>query len=81
MEFNIQTPNKPTNSDVFFAETGCYLYTRDDGFYVSGCETQAEAAALIAAHNPPAPAEPTVEEKLESVGLSVDDLRAALGLP
>ena len=28
----------------------------------------------------PAPKEPTIEEKLASVGLSVDDLKAALGL-
>jgi len=34
----------------------------------------------IAAHNPPAPTEPTVAEKLASVGLSVADLKAALGL-
>jgi hypothetical protein len=80
VEFKIATPNKPTNTDIFLAETGCYLFTRDDGFYISGCDTQAEADALIAAHNPPAPVEPTVAEKLESVGLTLDDLRAALGL-
>ncbi len=29
---------------------------------------------------PPAPPEPTIEEKLASVGLTVEDLKAALGL-
>lgn len=79
-EFKITTPNKPVNSDIFFQETGCNLYTRDDGFYISGCETQSEADALIASHNPPMPTEPTVKDKLASVGLSLDDLKEALGL-
>jgi hypothetical protein len=79
-EFKIAAPNKKVNSSVFRQETGCELFTKDDGFYISGCETQAEADTLIAAHNPPAPTEPTVVEKLASVGLSVDDLKEALGL-
>lgn len=29
---------------------------------------------------PPAPPEPTIEEKLASVGLSLDDLKTALGI-
>jgi hypothetical protein len=36
--------------------------------------------SIISAHNPPAPQEPTLEEKLASVGLNLDDLKAALGL-
>jgi hypothetical protein len=79
-EFKIATPNKRVNSLIFMEETGCNLYKVDDDFYISGCESQAEADALIAAHNPPAPKEPTVAEKLASVGLSVDDLKAALSL-
>jgi len=79
-EFKIKTPQKTLNSQIFFSETGFNLYSKDDGIYVSGCETQAEADAAIEAHNPPAPTEPTVAEKLASVGLSVDDLKAALGL-
>jgi hypothetical protein len=79
-EFKIATPQKSVNTELFLIETGFNLYTRDDGFYVSGCETQKEADDAIAAHNPPAQVEPTVAEKLASVGLSVDDLKAALGL-
>ena len=80
MEFLIATPQKPVNSQFFFEQTGCELYMRDGVFYISGCQSQAEADALIEAHNPPAPKEPTVEEKLASVGLSLDDLKSALGL-
>jgi hypothetical protein len=80
MEFKVKTPNKPTNSFIFFEETGCHLFTKDDGFYVAGASSQEAAESLLAAHNPPAPLEPTVAEKLASVGLSVDDLKSALGL-
>lgn len=79
-EFKIATPTKTVNSQLFLAETGFNLFTRDDGFYVSGCETQKEANDAIAAHNVPEPVEPTVAEKLASVGLSIDDLKVALGL-
>jgi len=44
-------------------------------------QDEAKAAAVIAAHNGTTVApEQTIEEKLASVGLSVDDLKAALGL-
>ena len=79
-EFKITTPQKPTHSNIFFNETGFNLYTKDDGFYVSGCETQKQADEAIAAHNAPVETEPTLDEKLASVGLSVADLKAALGL-
>ncbi len=78
--FEIKKPNKPTNSKLFYEQTSKTLFIENDKWYISGCESQAEADALIAAHNPPAPTEPTVQEKLASVGLSVDDLKAALGL-
>jgi hypothetical protein len=79
-EFKIATPNKPTNSTIFFTETGFNLFTRDADFYVSGCDTQKQADDAIAAHNAPEPVEPSVGEKLASVGLSIDDLKVALGL-
>lgn len=48
---------------------------------------QTEFLAWIAEGNapkpyvsPPAPPEPTIEEKLASVGLSIDDLKTALGI-
>ena len=81
MEYKVSNQNKPTDSLIFYKQTGLNLFTKDDGFfYISGCESQEQADAAIAAHNPPAPTEPTVEEKLASVGLSVADLKVALGL-
>jgi hypothetical protein len=42
---------------------------------------KSKASEIVAAHNgTTVGAEPTVAEKLASVGLSVDDLKAALGL-
>ena len=81
MTHKITKPNKQLNSIIFAQENpGCELYEMSDGFYISGCKNQAAADALIDAHNPPAPVEPTVAEKLASVGLSIDDLKAALGV-
>ena len=79
-EIKIAKPSKPTNSTIFFTQTGFNLFTRDEDFYVSGCDTQKEADDAIAAHNVPEPVEPTIEEKLASVGLSIADLKVALGL-
>ena len=42
---------------------------------------KAKATSIVAAHNGTVtPIEPTIAEKLASVGLSVPDLKAALGL-
>jgi len=44
-------------------------------------EDEAKVASVVAAHNGTTVApEPTIEEKLSSVGLSLPDLKAALGL-
>lgn len=80
MEHKVKNPNKITNSSVFYAETKCDLFIRGDEWYVSGDITAEKAQELLDAHNPTPPAEPTVSEKLASVGLSIDDLKAALGL-
>jgi len=80
MIFKIVKPNKPCHSEIFYNETGCNLFIVDDEWFIQGVESQEQAEALIDAHNPPAPTEPTVEEKLASVGLSLTDLKSALGL-
>jgi hypothetical protein len=81
MDYKIATPNKYFNSRIFSQENPeKNLFSLNGELYISGCANQAEADASIAAHNPPVPIEPTVAEKLQSVGLSVDDLKAALGL-
>lgn len=79
MEHKVKTPNKPTHSLIFKDETGCDLFAREDGFYVSGDITAEQAQALLDAHNPPVPTEPTVADKLASVGLSIEELKEALG--
>jgi hypothetical protein len=80
MEHKISNPNKPVNSAIFYQETGCTLFMRDADWFIGGDVTAQEAKALLEAHNPPAHKEPTVAEKLATVGLSIDDLRAALGV-
>ena len=80
MEHKIVNPNKPVNSQVFYEETGCNLFIRGDDWFISGDVTAEQAQALLNAHNPPAPTQPTVAEKLARVGLSVADLKTALGL-
>ena len=81
MDIKVKTPNKYTNSDIFFHETGHNLLIIDNEFYVRGDTTDSAAAQLLLDnHNPLAPVELSVSEKLASVGLSVDDLKAALGL-
>jgi hypothetical protein len=80
MEHKMNKPNKPLHSTIFREETGWDLYTTGDDLFISGDCTKAEAEAALAAHNPPAPTEPTVADKLASVGLSIDDLKAALGV-
>ena len=63
------------------AELGCDdVYIRGDKLVISGSLTEAEAKAGLSAHVKIVKPEPTVAEKLASVGLSVDDLKAALGL-
>ena len=56
------------------------VYIADDTLNIVGNLTQAQAAAGVAAHKPITPPEPTIEDKLASVGLSVTDLKEALGL-
>ena len=80
MEIKINKPTKYADSFLFEQETGFGYFQRGDEFFLAGNATEAELLAAFAAHNPTPPAEPTVAEKLASVGLSVSDLKAALGL-
>jgi len=79
MEHSFTIPTKRLDSDIFKNETGFDLYQRGNDLVISGDCTKEQAEALLAAHNPPAPTEPTVAEKLASVGLSIEELKAALG--
>ena len=79
MEHKFSIPAKTLMTDIFRNETGFELFIVGEDLIVSGDCTKKEAEAALAAHNP-APHEPTVAEKLASVGLSIDDLKAALGV-
>lgn len=78
--YEIQKPNKPVNSQLFNEEFGCSLFVEDGKWFISGAESKAQADAFLEAHIVPESLEPTVEEKLASVGLNLDDLKSALGL-
>jgi hypothetical protein len=78
MEHLFQMPSKRLDSDIFKSETGFDLYQKGEDLVVSGPSTREEAETVLAAHNPTPPAEPTVAEKLASVGLSLEELKAAL---
>lgn len=80
MEHLFDMPKKALSSEIFKSETGFDLYQREDKLVINGECTEAQAIAALEAHNPPAPTKPTVEQKLASVGLSIDDLKAALGV-
>ena len=58
------------------------LYATSDGVLWLNIETKdtQKAQDVLNAHIPQPVAEPTVAEKLASVGLNLDDLKAALGL-
>jgi len=80
MRHKMTNTTKPLDSLLFKEETGFDLFTEDDDLFIEGDCTKAEAEAALAAHNPPAPTEPTVADKLAAAGLTVDELKAALGL-
>jgi hypothetical protein len=69
------------NGEQLKAELGCQeVYIRDNVLVIGGDLTQAQAKAGIDAHKALPPKQLTVAEKLASVGLSIDDLKAALGV-
>lgn len=76
--YEIAKPDKPVNSQVFFEEFGCSLFIEDEKWFVSGASSQAQADAFIEAHVAPEPIQPTIADKLASVGLSLDELKAAI---
>ena len=85
--------NKPTNLNGAelldeLAEVGIVLDKRKQAPLVDGNDDfwldinpkdEAKAAAVVAAHNGTTVApEPTIEQKLASVGLSLDELKSAI---
>ncbi len=78
MLFGVMSHARPCTCKVLTIVDEVY----DFGNNTIGLETDDDAAeAIIAAHNGNTIApQPTISEKLASVGLSIDDLKSALGL-
>jgi hypothetical protein len=79
MEFEIKNPNKSIDSTDFQEKTGASFFCLDEKFYVGGVANVEEAEKLIASYVYVKPKDPTIVEKLASVGLSIEELKAALG--
>jgi hypothetical protein len=71
--------NKFFNSEDFKKETGFDLYVEDNQLIVAGDCTKTEAEAALNSHEYKIP-KLSIDEKLASVGLSIADLKAALGV-
>ncbi len=80
MKHKMANTTKPLDSLLFKEVTGLDLFTEDNDLFIEGDCTKEQAEAALAAHNPPTPTEPTVTDKLAAAGLTVADLKAALGL-
>jgi len=69
------------NGDQLQSELGAeFVYLSDQDLVVKSDKTKAQIETIIAAHNPKPIVEQTIADKLASVGLSIDDLKLALGL-
>jgi hypothetical protein len=79
MEYIVKLPKQGINAEIFRKETGWDLVARDGILTIVGDCTEDEALIALKNHNPQS-GELSISEKLASVGLSIDDLKAALGL-
>ena len=80
MEIKIEKPNKVIDSLDFAEKTGASFFCLEGNFYIGNVNSLDEANDLIENYTYILPTPPTVAEKLASVGLSVADLKTALGL-
>ncbi len=69
------------NGEQLAAETSASnLYVLDNQLVIESEKSKDELIEIIKNHQPIPSQEPTIEQKLQSVGLSIDDLKVALGL-
>lgn len=80
MLIEIENPNKYVDSILLEKESGFHLYHHEGKTFMQGEGTEQEALAALEAHNPIQPSELDISQKLASVGLSVEELKIALGL-
>lgn len=77
-EFDIPTK---LNGEQLKAELGCdEVYIREDKLIIGGSLTREEAEAGLAVHIPIPPKEITIVERLEIAGITIPELKKALGL-
>lgn len=68
------------NGEQFIEESNAKdVFVRENVLFIESDKTKKELEALLQAHDPKT-VEPTINEKLASVGLSINDLKLALGL-
>ena len=78
--FTYEIPNK-LNGFILESEIGdAKVYIVDDKLKIVSSKNKELVDQILANHNPPAPTEPTIKDKLAMVGLTVADLKTALGL-
>jgi hypothetical protein len=80
MLIEIQKPNKYIDSILLEKESGFHLYHYEGKTFMHGEGTEEQALAALEAHNPIEPNNLTVQQKLEKAGLTVEELKEALGL-
>tara|TARA_R110000868_G_C10751836_1_gene753227 strand:- start:233 stop:472 length:240 start_codon:yes stop_codon:yes gene_type:complete len=78
MELKIAKPTKYADSKIFNKESGYNYFQRGDDFYLDGEATEQELLDAFAAHNPTAPTQATVSDKLAAIGITAEDLKALL---
>ena len=78
MELKIAKPTKYADSKIFNQESGFNYFQRGDDFYLDGEATEQELLDAFAAHNPQLPVEPSITDKLASIGITADELKALL---
>ena len=78
MELKITTPTKYADSKIFNSESGYNYFQRGDDFYLDGDATEEQLLSAFAAHNPTAPAQATVSDKLAAIGITADELKTLL---
>jgi hypothetical protein len=70
----------PAPSVIRISDGACIPFDDGNTDYQAYLKWIGEGNEPLQADLPPAPPEPTIEEKLASVGLSIDDLKTALGI-
>ena len=79
-KINLTQLDKELNGKGLIAELDDDKKIIEIGLADGNDASEAELEAAIATHKAATIAEPTIAEKLASVGLSIDELKAALGV-